>query len=457
MFDAIRGVNIPICGAIEALSTGNHELVPLLWCSATPSAHVTEDAFEIINDQFLRLIAQASPLDAIYLDLHGAMVCEHLEDGEGEFLARVRSVVGDAIPIFVSLDLHANVTPLMSRHATLIDIYRTYPHIDMAETGYRVGKLLDEHLEQSREMVRHFVPIDFVIPLNSGCSLIEPCQSIYEAIPSLIQGQTVSLAFACGFPLSDIFHMGPSVVACGYHETDVVAAADSLANLINRNKPRFHDKIWSLEEGVQKAKAQSQTGGTVLLADTQDNPGGGGSGDTTGLLSALIDHKAENAIVATLSDPDIAAKAHQLGSGAKFCGLLGGKSGLAGQAPFPCTMTVLALSDGQVTGSGPMYGGARMSLGLTALVDVEGVQVLISSKPIQTADQEILKHIGVQPESKSIIALKSSVHYRNDFEKMAKAIFTVAAPGAVFCDPKLIDYENLRPELDLELKPEVSA
>ena len=124
LFTTTHNVHLPITGAIEVLSKRDHQLIPLLWCSATPSSYVTESAFETISTQFLELIKQSLPLDGIYLDLHGAMVCEHLEDGEGEFLRRVRGVVGNSMPIAVSLDLHANVTPAMVEHASVIDIFR---------------------------------------------------------------------------------------------------------------------------------------------------------------------------------------------------------------------------------------------------------------------------------------------------------------------------------------------
>ena len=452
MFGAIEGVHLPINGAIDTLACAGHELIPLLWCSATPSAHVTEDAFETICRRFLDLIDQAMPLDGLYLDLHGAMVCEHLEDGEGALLSRIRQQVGPDLPIFVSLDLHANVTPQMVEHATMIDIFRTYPHIDMGETGARVAQNLDYHLAHSKPLYRSFTQIDFVIALNSGCSLIEPCRGIYQALPQFIDEQTVSLAFACGFHLSDIFHMGPSVVGYGYDEAAVSSSVAQLADLIHAQRDHFHQHIWPENQGVAKTVSlleESDSDIRIVLADTQDNPGGGGAGDTTGLLQALIRHNVNNAIVATIKDPQVAKRAHELGVGAKFRGSLGGKSGLPGQRPFDCEITVEQLTDGNLVATGPMYLGARMALGPCALVDIMGVKALISSQPVQTADQAIIRHAGVDLDEMSVIALKSSVHYRNDFELWASHILTVASPGAVFADPSQLSYERLRPSIEV--------
>ena len=139
LFDTVDGVHIPITGAIDGLRADGHDLVPLLWCSAVPCAQVTEDAFERIAAMIVEDLRAAMPVDGLYLDLHGAMVCTHVEDGEGELLRRIRDAVGPALPIAVSLDLHANVTEEMVALADLIEIYRTYPHVDMGETGKRAA------------------------------------------------------------------------------------------------------------------------------------------------------------------------------------------------------------------------------------------------------------------------------------------------------------------------------
>ena len=142
MAEATAGVNIAIAGFVEAADDLDFELAPLLWCNAGPSAHVTDDAFERISNRIAALARDAGPIDAVYLDLHGAMVTENFEDGEGELLARVRAAIGPDIPLIASLDLHANVTEAMVRHADALVGFRTYPHVDMAETGARTAHLL---------------------------------------------------------------------------------------------------------------------------------------------------------------------------------------------------------------------------------------------------------------------------------------------------------------------------
>ena len=142
----LRGINIPMGGFLEAMHGTPHELIPVIWASACPSADVTRDAFERIAGKIVKAASEKRP-DAVYLDIHGAMVAEHVDDGEGELVRRIRQVVGPKVPIVCSLDLHANVTELMLQQADALVAYRTYPHVDMDETGVRAAELLKMFME----------------------------------------------------------------------------------------------------------------------------------------------------------------------------------------------------------------------------------------------------------------------------------------------------------------------
>jgi microcystin degradation protein MlrC len=450
MFDAVEGVHLPITGAIETLDRHGHQLLPLLWCSATPSAHVTEDAFERISEMLLIDLERALPVDGVYLDLHGAMVCEHLQDGEGEFLRRLRALVGDDLPVAVSLDLHANLTEAMVRHASVLDAYRTYPHVDMGETGARAAGHLHRLLETGERWAAALRRTPFVIPLNWGCTLVDPAKSLYARLPGLIADPVTALSLACGFPLADIAEMGPGMVAYGRDQDAADSAVDALLALVNDNEAAFAGRIWDADEAVAEALARAGSArGPVILADTQDNPGGGGTGDTTGLLRALVEGGASGAVLGLLVDPDAAAAAHAAGVGAEVPLELGGKSAAADQAPYAGRYKVLALGDGRFTATGPMWLGSRMRLGPMALLEVGGVRVAVASKAMQAADQAMFRHLGVEPAGQSIMALKSSVHFRNDFQDIADSILVTAAPGPVYADPSRLDFRNLRAGLRL--------
>src|SRR5256885_8428107 len=185
IFPAVEGANIPAAGAIQALRALGHTLIGTAWAAASPSAQVSDDAFERITQKMVEHLRSAKPLDGVYLDLHGAMVSESHDDGEGEILRRVREAVGARVPIAVSLDLHANMTRAMIERADALVAYRTYPHVDMADTGARAARLLDLMIRTGNRLSGGFHQLDYLTGIPSQCSFIEQCKSIYRELEQL--------------------------------------------------------------------------------------------------------------------------------------------------------------------------------------------------------------------------------------------------------------------------------
>ena len=225
VFDGTAGINLPGAGAVEALRKARHALVPTAWAAASPSAHVTRDAFERIAAMIVDRLRRDDPVDGVYLDLHGAMVTEHVDDGEGELLARVRQVVGPDVPVVASLDLHANVTARMLEHADAFVAYRTYPHVDMAETGARAAAMLLSRLGGAPRPAVAVRRLPYLIPLGSQCTMLEPMASIYGGLPRLEAAGVGSVSFTPGFPAADFAECGPVVMAYG---PDAVARLQTL-------------------------------------------------------------------------------------------------------------------------------------------------------------------------------------------------------------------------------------
>src|SRR5665213_1085211 len=280
----MRHINVGLAGFVEQAEQNGWELVPTISCGASPSAHVTEDAFERIVKVMVEGIRVAGPIDAVYLELHGAMVTEHLDDGEGEILARVRKAVGKDLPLVVSLDLHANVTPQMVEHADALIAYRTYPHIDMADTGRAVAHHLAMLWRTRQRMAKAFRQLPFLIPISWQCTRDQPMKGIYRKLAALASEAVPTLSFAPGFPAADFGDCGPSVFAYGQTQAHADAAADEMAKFIVSRESDFDGRIFTPDEGVRHAmELATRARKPIVIADTQDNPGAGGDSDTTGM------------------------------------------------------------------------------------------------------------------------------------------------------------------------------
>ncbi len=452
IFPAVEGANIPAAGAIEALRALGHRLVGTAWAAASPSAHVTRDAFERILGEMVARLRAAGPVDGVYLDLHGAMVAEHHDDGEGEILRRVREALGPRVPVVASLDLHANVTRAMFERADALVAYRTYPHVDMAATGARAARLLQVLLKSGKPLERRYDTLDYLTPIQTQCTFIDPCKRIYADLGALEEKHGATLSYTPGFPMADFAECGMAVFGYGTDGGEPEAAIRALRERVAGAEKDFALPLYLPDEAVARARSRGASGAPVVLADTQDNPGAGGNGDTTGLLVALVRQDAPDAVLGMLIDPQAAMRAHEAGQGATLEFSLGGRSGIPGDHPFTGQFTVERLGDGRFTCTGPMFKGFRMSLGPMALLRcraASGVRVVLASKKCQAADQEMFRHLGVEPRRQRVVALKSSVHFRADFEPIAKEVLVVKAPGPALADPSEFKWTKVRKGLRL--------
>jgi microcystin degradation protein MlrC len=448
----MRNINLGLAGFTGEAWNNGWELVPTISCGATPSAHVTKDAYERIVKVMVDGIRAAGPLDAVYLDLHGAMVTEHLDDGEGEVLRRVREAIGKDVPLVASLDLHANVTPEMMEQADALIAYRKYPHVDMAKTGRAAAKHLALLLGTKQKFAKAFRQLPFLIPISWQCTNDQPTKGIYEKLAALQSDAVPTLSFAPGFPAADFEHCGPSVFAYGRTQGDADAAADEMTKIVIGHEDDFDGRIYTPDEGVRHAMELSKTAKKpIVIADTQDNPGAGGDSDTTGMLRALVRNEAKRAAIGAIYDPASAKAAHAAGVGASITLALGGKSGIPGDAPYQETFVVENLSDGRFVAPGPFYGGRDMKMGPSACLRIGDVRVVVASHKAQLADQSMYRYVGIEPTEQAILVNKSSVHFRADFEPIAEKLLICAAPGAMPADPATLPWTRLRP--GIRIKP----
>ena len=278
---------------------------------------------------------------------------------------------------------------------------------------------------------------------------MQPTARIVARLPELEAETGTLLSFAAGFPAADFADCGASVYAFGPDQAAATHAVERLAEEIEAAEREWHSTLLTPDEAVREALRRYDGRRPVVLADVQDNPGAGGTADTMGLLKALVAAGVEDAALGLVYDPHVATIAHRCGEGAEVRVSLGGKHGVAGDGSLDASFTVERKVDGRFTCTGPFYGGARMELAPMACLRIGGVRVVVAGKKVQAADREMFRHVGIVPEEQRILALKSSVHFRADFEPIAAAVLLVAAPGPMVMDPARLPFTRLRPGLRL--------
>jgi microcystin degradation protein MlrC len=448
MIDAVRGTSVPTAGALGVAESEGIDVVPLSWCLANPAGPVQDEAFEriaaLLCAQLSRALA-AAPLDGVYLDLHGAAVVDSFPDAEGELLRRVRAIAGE-LPVTISLDPHANLTRRMITLADAVVPFRTYPHVDMKDAGAQAMRLLLQRIARGAPWSRAFRQLEFWLPLGSQCTLLKPMNEVMAERASLAARIGVAeLAFCFGFPYADFPDCGPAIAAFADTQAKADAAADAFAAHVAAREADFRQELLPAAEAVAEAKRLADGARRpVVIADTQDNPGGGGHGDTTGLLVELVRQQAKGAVLCLINDAESVVACAAAGEGGSASLSLGGKSD---GMPFDCKARVLKLTDGRFTMTGPMGAGNPGNLGPCALIDIDGVRVMVVSHKVQALDQAILRHVGVEPAECPILVLKSSVHFRADFAPIAERIIVGIAPGPVVADPAILNFRYVRPEV----------
>jgi microcystin degradation protein MlrC len=324
--------------------------------------------------------------------------------------------------------------------------FRTYPHVDMPAAGAQATRLLLERIRRGVPWARAFRQLEFWPPLGAQCTLMPPMQRVMQERAELADRLGVAeLAFCFGFPYADFADCGGALAAFADTQALADAAADAFAAAVAARESEFvQDTLTSAEAVAEAKRLAAGAKRPIVLADTQDNPGGGGHGDTTELLAELVRQGAKGALVCLINDEESAAACHAAGQGATVSLSLGGKSD---GMPFPCEAKVLTLTDGSFVLTGPMGAGNPAGLGPTALIDIQGVRVIVVTRKMQALDQAIIRHVGVEPSECAILALKSSVHFRADFGPLAERIIVTIAPGPVVADPAVLNFRHVRADV----------
>ncbi len=431
-------------GMIGAASRAGLALLPSVAASASPAGRVTRDVFDHVKARMLADLRQGGPFAGVLLDLHGAMVPDGMDDGEGDLIAAVRKEVGPEIPIAVTLDFHGNLSEAMVREANLLHGYKTYPHVDMAERGVEATERLLDVIAGRIRPTAAFRKPPILPPLGSQGTARGPMRRLYDLAAEMERdARVVSVSIFAGFPHADIPDAGLGV----YVATDGAAElAESLAEELARtawaHRHEFVHQGLPVKEAV--ARGQAADGRPIVLADMADNTGGGAAGDGTEVLRELLRVGVRSAVVACLWDPAAVQECVRAGVGARVTLRVGGKVDGRHGASLPVTGTVRTLSDGRFVHKGPMMRGLPGRLGPTAVLEVDGVKVILISLRWQTLDPEMLRFVGIEPTEEKIVVVKSTIHYRAAFEPIAREIVEVDAPGLSSSNLARFDFKRIR-------------
>ena len=346
LITSLRNTSMPAAGAISVVESEGATVVPLAWGFANPAGPVQDEAFERIaalNCALLSMALDVGTLDGVYLDLHGAAMVDSFPDAEGELLRRVRAVIGATLPLTISLDPHANLTEAMVHLTDVVVPFRTYPHVDMKEAGAHAARLLFDRIRRGRPWEKALRRLDFWIPLGAQCTLMPPMEPVMTE-RAAIAGRSgiVEPAFCFGFPYADFSDCGPALAVYADTQHGADEAANELLSFVSAREHEFTQDLLPSSAAVAEAmRRTATTSGPIVIADTQDNPGGGGHGDTTELLAELVRQQARGALVCLINDQQSAAACHDAGEGALVTLSLGGKSD---HMPYQCSARVERLT-----------------------------------------------------------------------------------------------------------------
>jgi microcystin degradation protein MlrC len=442
---AAEGTNTPLGGYIDLMrETGDEFVVPMA-ANANPSGLVAEAAFEEMAGAIVEAVSHGC--DGVMLALHGAMVTERTDDGEGELLRRVRAAAPD-VPIAVALDFHTQMTEAMAKGATVITGYRTYPHIDMAETSRRAGRTLLRALngDVDPRIVWDSRPIMSSTLVHTPSR--EPMKSLMAmAAEAEDSGAVLNASVFGGFPQADIPHLALSaVVVCDRKTADGAMLLARILDQAWENRVGFLFHAEPLADQI--ARARGLEAGPIILADHGDNTASGGTQDVMSVVEEAMSQGLTDLCAGPICDPACVAQMIAVGVGAEVTLDLGGKidmpaMGLKGK-PLRITGRVRAITDGTFTVTGPMATGATIRMGRTAVLDTGPMQIVVSEQRSEPFDLGCFTHCGIDPTRKRYVLIKSRQHFRAGFEPIARHIVMCDGDGCTASDLALFEYRNIR-------------
>jgi microcystin degradation protein MlrC len=394
--------------------------------------------FQIMIDGMLDALAHAGTIDAVLLALHGALVAECEPDVEGHLLQRVREYVGMKIPIVATLDLHANVTERMVKHADVLTLFHTAPHIDVMSTGKRGAAALRRLLLDGVRPMTAFRKLPMVVPAERA-NTQNPDSFSYHVRKTLEGWERNPFVLAAGLatvqPWLDIPDLGSAVLVTTTHDAPLAwgdNACAELAKTVWEHRRDYLPDLVNISDGVRAAHAQAD--GLTVLSDSADATTSGSTGDSTAILSELIRYDWPRPAVVTLVGPETVLEAERLGIGATWTATLGATRNPRDFQPITLPMTIKNIFDAKFILSGHLAEKLPIDMGRAVVLTYGNVHIVVTSRSGPHFAPQLFESAGIDPFTASVLIAKSPCGFRAAYGERAKQIFVVRAPGCAPSD-----------------------
>jgi microcystin degradation protein MlrC len=436
--DHLNGFAGPLWAARLRGKEKGWELKEGLIANAQPGGITTRSAYEALRSELLGDLKAALPVDVVLMALHGAMVAEGYEDCEGDLLMRVREIIGPMVVVGAELDPHNHLTAEMVKSADIIVCYKEYPHTDVLERALELVDLCVATAEGRIKPAPAVVDCEMISVIHTSR---QPARGFVDKIQAMERvGGILSISITHGFPWGDVPDMGTKVLV--YADSDL-EKAKSVARSLADELIAMRDQLSPTYLGIDKSldEALKFDGGPVVISDGSDNAGGGAASDATFFLSHMIERSISSAAIGPFWDPVAARIAGDAGEGARVMLRIGGKvSPMSGNPlDLECTVKTVKSEHMQTTLS-----NTPRSMGLSALVECSGIDILLCSKRSQALGTDLFTGIGCDLASKKMVVVKSSQHFYASFSKVARRVIYSVAPGSVSPNIKTLPYRRVR-------------
>lgn len=433
-----------IGGILEIFDDSDMVIDPLLFAEATPGGIIENLCFEKLAGETMDLLQARGPWDGVMICAHGAAVAENLSDTDGEWLARVRKVVGDEVPIVCTIDPHANVSKKMVGATDAMVAYSTNPHLDQRETGIAAAELMLSHLRKEVKLVQSYCPTSVSISIEQQATAEEPCAVLYDKAKEIEQiAGVLSVSVVLGFPYSDVEKMGSSFIVVTDGDLDkAVELSNSLGNYLEDNRHLFVGMKVSPEDAVNRSRKLDKP---VLLLDMGDNVGGGSPGDSTILLNEILNERDVNFFVC-LYDPEAVVECERVGVGGNLEIFVGGKTDRWHGKPLLLKLLVEKIEDGLFRESEPRHGGqVKYNMGRTIIAKTSnGSTLMLISKRIPPFSLSQLTTFGINPETFDVIIAKGVQAPVAAYAPVCPSLIRVNTPGVTCADATQLSFEFRR-------------